>query len=81
MREAAYRVDAAWDEAAAVWIATSEDVPGLCAEAATLDELLAVVLELVPELLAANGLAEGSALDHVPVRFVAERHAVAHRAA
>ena len=77
----AYRVDAAWDEEAGVWIATSDEVPGLCAEADSLDALIAVVLELVPELLAANGVATGAALDHVPIRVVAEREAVAHRAA
>ena len=77
----AYRVDAAWDEEAGVWIATSDEVPGLCAEADSLDALIAIVLELVPELLAANGVATGAALDHVPIRVVAEREAVAHRAA
>jgi hypothetical protein len=76
-----YRVHASWDEDAGVWIATSDDVPGLCAEADTLEALIAVILDLVPELLAANGAADPSALDHVPVRVIAERHAVAHRAA
>jgi hypothetical protein len=77
----AYRVDAAWDEAARVWIATSDDVPGLCAEAPSLDALIEVVLELAPDLLAANGVAEGAALDDVPIRVVAEKVAVARRAA
>jgi hypothetical protein len=77
----AYRVDAAWDEAARVWIATSDDVPGLCAEAPSLDALIEVVLELAPDLLAANGIAEGAALDDVPIRVAAEKVAVARRAA
>jgi hypothetical protein len=46
-----------------------------------LEALIGVVLDLVPELLAANGLAHGPELDQVPVRVVAERHATAHRAA
>jgi hypothetical protein len=46
-----------------------------------LDALIEVVLGLVPALLAANGLAHGPDLDQVPVRVVAERHAVARRAA
>jgi hypothetical protein len=54
MPETAYRVDVAWDEEAGVWIATSENVPGLCAEAASFDALVAVVADLVPELLVAN---------------------------
>ena len=81
MPDLAYRVDAAWDEVASVWIATSDDVPGLCAEAATLEALIDIVLGLAPELLAANGVAAGAALDDVPIRVVAERVAVAHRAA
>ena len=56
MSVAAYAVRAEWDPEASVWTATSDDVPGLCAEAATLEELTAVVLDLVPELLVANGV-------------------------
>ena len=33
-----------------VYLATSDDVPGLCAEAPTVEELTSVVLGLVPEL-------------------------------
>jgi hypothetical protein len=77
MPDPAYRVDAAWDEAARVWIATSGDVPGLCAEAPTLGALIEVIVELVPDLLAADG----AALDGVAIRVVAEKVAVARRAA
>jgi predicted RNase H-like HicB family nuclease len=44
-----------------IWFIQSSDVPGLHAEAATLDELVAVIEDLVPELVAANlpGLAAG----------------------
>lgn len=47
-------VRAEWDDEAGVWIATSEDVPGLCVEASTFDELVAVATELTPELLELN---------------------------
>ncbi|HEX6016209.1 MAG TPA: DUF1902 domain-containing protein [Geminicoccaceae bacterium] len=77
----AYRVDAVWDESARAWIATSDDVPGLCAEAATLDALIEVVVDLAPELLVANGVLDASSNGEVPIRVVAERVAVAHRAA
>ena len=77
----AYRVDADWDEAAGVWIATSDEVPSLCAEAASLEALIAIVVELVPELLVANGVAAAAATGEVPIRVVAERMAVAHHAA
>ncbi|GAB4337211.1 MAG: hypothetical protein OHK0047_26800 [Leptolyngbyaceae cyanobacterium] len=34
-----YQVSAFWDEAAAVWVATSEDIPGLATEADTIEAL------------------------------------------
>ena len=42
------------DELAGVWVATSEDVPGLVTEAATLEDLQDKVLVMIPELLEAN---------------------------
>ena len=47
-------VNAQWDEAASVWVATSDDVPGLVTEAPTLDLLLERVLAVSPELLDDN---------------------------
>lgn len=47
-------VIAEWDDEAEVWVATSEDIPGLVTEAATLDELLKRVLAVAPELLEDN---------------------------
>ncbi len=55
MRHAAYHVDAEWDPGAEVWVATSEDVPGLVTEAETLEVLAAKLRLMVPDLLAANG--------------------------
>jgi len=47
-------VTAQWDDQAGVWIATSDDIPGLVTEAASLDGLLDRVLAVVPELLEDN---------------------------
>lgn len=47
-------VRAVWDDEANVWVATSDDVPGLVVEAATTSELEQAVIELVPQLLALN---------------------------
>lgn len=33
------RVDAVWDDAAGVWVATSDDIPGLVVEAQVVTEL------------------------------------------
>ena len=50
-------IRAEWDEEAAVWVATSDDVPGLATEAATMEALSEKLGDLVPELLALNGYA------------------------
>ena len=50
-----YFIRAEWDAEAAVWVATSNDVPGLATEADTLEALAAKLRTLVPELLALNG--------------------------
>lgn len=49
-----YRVRALWDAEAGVWVAESDDVPGLVAEAATPAELEAKLKLLIPELLELN---------------------------
>ena len=50
-----YFIRAEWDNEAAVWVATSDDVPGLVTEAETMELLSAKLESLVPELLAENG--------------------------
>lgn len=49
-----YTVDLLWDEEAAVWVATSEDVPGLVLESGSLAALLERVPMAASELLALN---------------------------
>ena len=49
-----YFVRAEWDSDSLVWVATSDDVPGLVTEADTLEALDAKLRVMVPELLEAN---------------------------
>jgi len=44
-----------WDEEAQVWVATSDDVPGLATEAETIESLIHKLKIMIPELLEANG--------------------------
>lgn len=44
-----------WDAEACVWIAESDDVPGLVLESGSFDALIERVRFAVPELLALNG--------------------------
>ena len=49
-----YKIDLIWDAEAAVWVATSEDVPGLVLESGSIDDLRERLCCAVPELLALN---------------------------
>lgn len=49
-------VKAEWDEEAALWVATSEDVPGLVAEHADFRKLQEMVNDLIPILLVENDM-------------------------
>jgi len=73
-----YFVRAEWDEEAAVWVATSDDVPGLATEADTLEALSAKLNTLVPELLDANGQQAGEGAE-VPFELLARKFSIAHR--
>ena len=56
------QVFAEWDSEARVWVAESEDVPGLVAEASTPEELEEKLKILIPELLELNAhLLDGGA--------------------
>ena len=51
-----YEVLALWDAEAGVWVAESEDVPGLVAEADSPNVLAQKLRTLIPELLELNGV-------------------------
>ena len=74
-----YFVRAEWDDKAAVWVATSDDVPGLVTESQTLEALDAKLKILVPELLEANGCMPADG--RVAVELLARRFSVALPAA
>ena len=61
-----YQVLAQWDSEAGVWIAESDDVPGLVAEAESPNLLREKLRVLIPELLELNGVLGKSA---EPVQF------------
>lgn len=54
MSKFSHAVNAVWDPEASVWVTTSEDVPGLVAEASSIEELSEKLKILVPELLELN---------------------------
>lgn len=49
-----YVIHLNWDDEAGVWVATSDDIPGLVLESGSFDALLERVRFAVPELLELN---------------------------
>lgn len=49
-----YRVNFTWDDEANVWIAQSDDIPGLVLEGGSLDALFERVRFAAPELIELN---------------------------
>jgi hypothetical protein len=65
-----YIINLAWDDEPAVWIATSDDIPGLVLESGSLDALIERVRFAVPELLTLNGVRQ----ETFSICFRSERH-------
>lgn len=63
-------IAARWDGEAAVWIATSNDVPGLVVEAEHWDDMISEVRLAFPELLGLSGESD----TQVSLTFRAEEH-------
>jgi predicted RNase H-like HicB family nuclease len=76
-----YTVHCVWDADAEVWVASSDDVPGLATGADTLDGLVVKLKVVIPELLEANGLLSGDESGDISFAIIAERHERAPRAA
>ena len=49
-----FRIIATWDTDAGIWYVSESNVPGLNAEAATVEELRDELMELIPMLVEAN---------------------------
>lgn len=63
-------IQARWDGEASVWLATSEDVPGLVVEADTWPAMINEVQLVLPDLLEVSG----QSADKLSLTFKAEEH-------
>ena len=63
-------IQARWDDEAKVWLATSDDVPGLVVEAATWPAMIEEVRLVLPELLEIAGQSG----EPLSLTFKAEEH-------
>lgn len=64
-----YIIHLTWDNDANVWVATSDDIPGLVLESGSFDALLERSRIAIPELLALNSPCPNS----LSLSFVSER--------
>ena len=62
-------------EEAKVWVATSDDVPGLVTEAETMEILSSKLEIMIPELLAENGLPDKNEISY---EVLARKFSVTH---
>ena len=63
-------VEAFWDEEARVWVASSNDVPGLMTESDTMENLMQKLKILIPELLQANRLLSELDTTDIPIHLL-----------
>lgn len=73
MESEVYQVNAFWDEEAAVWVATSEDVAGLATEAETIEALSRKLRAMVPELLLSNQIIAADYTGAIAIQLTSHR--------
>lgn len=74
MQNRVYIIQADWDPEAKVWVAHSDDVPGLATGADTIEALLQKLRIVVPELLQENGIiSKDRGRVQVPINLIAQR--------
>jgi len=73
------QVNAFWDDDAEVWVASSEDVPGLITEADTMEKLVEKLKVIIPDLLLANGEIDSNENFNIPLHLISKREEMIKR--
>jgi predicted RNase H-like HicB family nuclease len=68
-------IRAEWDEEVNMWVATSDDIPGLATEAETIENLVEKLKIVIPELLEANGITFEK---EIPLEVLSRRFELIH---
>lgn len=66
-----YNVKLIWDSEASVWVATSDDVPGLVLESNSYDALIEKVKVAIPELIDISGDNKSRTINFISERLEA----------
>ena len=73
MSQKLYKIEAFWDNDARVWVAESEDVPGLITEADTIESLTEKLKQMIPELLQLNNIVTSSYAGDIGFELISHR--------
>ncbi|MGI2905556.1 DUF1902 domain-containing protein [Tolypothrix sp. VBCCA 56010] len=67
------KVEAFWDSEALVWVATSENVPGLVTEAETIEALTQKLRVIIPELVVLNRIVPSDYVGSITFELTSHR--------
>ncbi|MDZ8035359.1 MULTISPECIES: DUF1902 domain-containing protein [unclassified Nostoc] len=67
------KVSAFWDSEVNVWVASSDNLPGLVTEASTIEMLTAKLKAMIPELIELNRV-ESDNKDYIDLYLTTHRH-------
>ncbi len=73
MTQITFKVEAFWDWEAEVWVATSEEVPGLVTEASTIEILTQKLREIIPELIVLNSIVPSDYVGSITFELISHR--------
>ena len=73
MTQMTFKVQAFWDKDAEVWVATSENVPGLVTEASTIEVLTQKLREMIPELIILNKIVPSDYVGFITFELTSHR--------
>lgn len=73
MTQITFKVQAFWDKDAEVWVATSEDVPGLATEASSIEILTQKLRVMIPELIVLNRIIPSDYVGSITFELISHR--------
>ena len=68
------QINAVWDAMAAVWVVTSNDIPGLVTESPSLDSLQNKLRVMIPELLRLNNVIPPDYQGAIAFELISHKH-------
>jgi predicted RNase H-like HicB family nuclease len=73
MHQPVFKIESYWDEESEVWVASSDEIPGLSTEADTIEALMQKLRNIVPELLLLNQIIQSDEVNAISIEIVSHR--------